>query len=274
MGTNIRETVRERYAEKATLPEDGCCSCDDAVAVSDQARALGYADEDIQTVPEGANLGLGCGNPLALEQLRPGDTVLDLGSGGGFDCFLAAKGVGPHGRVIGVDMTQEMIDRANENRAKFGADNVEFRLGYIEDLPVDADSVDLIISNCVINLSPDKQKVFDEAFRVLKSGGTLSVSDVVLLRKLPWFVRRSIDAYIGCVAGAALKEDYLEFLHNTGFHDVSVVKETCVSDIFPESDPTVQSLLKAIPLPNSLIRNLSDRYGASIHVTAVKPVLN
>ena len=137
MGTNIREAVRERYAEKATLPEDGC-SCDDAVAVSDQARALGYADEDIQTVPEGSNLGLGCGNPLALEQLRPGDTVLDLGSGGGFDCFLAAKEVGPHGRVIGVDMTQEMIDRAHENRAKVGADNVEFRLGYIEDLPVDA----------------------------------------------------------------------------------------------------------------------------------------
>lgn len=186
---------------------------------------MGYSLDDLKSVPEGANLGLGCGNPVALASLKKGETVLDLGSGAGFDSFLAANKVGETGRVIGVDMTPEMIETAQENARKNDYKNVEFRLGEIENLPVDDNFVDIIISNCVINLSPDKPQVFREAFRVLKSGGRLMVSDMVLLRELPRAIKNSVEAYIGCVAGASMKDDYLKMINDVGFGDVTVVNE-------------------------------------------------
>ncbi|MDD5289463.1 MAG: arsenite methyltransferase [Dehalococcoidales bacterium] len=183
----------------------------------------GYSPDDLRSVPEGANLGLGCGNPVALASLKKGEVVLDLGSGAGFDAFLSANRVGKTGRVIGVDMTPEMLETARENAKKGGYKNVEFRLGDIESLPVDDNSVDVIISNCVINLSPDKPAVFKEAYRVLKSGGRLMVSDIVLLKELPASLKESAEAYIGCVAGASKKDEYLKMVKDAGFKSVKAV---------------------------------------------------
>jgi SAM-dependent methyltransferase len=224
----IRKSVREGYARVARTsgsccgPTKGCCGTSASEAVS---RAVGYSDEELAALPEGANLGLGCGNPVALASLRPGETVLDLGSGAGIDCFLAAQKVGPTGRVIGVDMTPEMLEKARQNAGKVGAANVQFRLGEIEHLPVSDNSVDAVISNCVINLSPDKPQVFRDTFRVLKPGGRLMVSDLALTAELPSPVRSSVAAYIGCVAGALLKTQYLAGVSGAGFTDVRVVSE-------------------------------------------------
>jgi len=193
------------------------------------SKAIGYTDEELASAPEGANLGLGCGNPTALASLVEGETVLDLGSGAGFDCFLAAQKVGDTGKVIGVDMTPEMIEKARKNAQMSNCANVEFRLGEIENLPVADNSVDVIISNCVINLSPDKERVFRDAFRVLKPGGRLMVSDIVLLKALPDFIRESVAAYVGCIAGAMLKDDYLAAIGKAGFQDVKILEET----VFP-----------------------------------------
>jgi ubiquinone/menaquinone biosynthesis C-methylase UbiE len=179
----------------------------------------------MNAVPEGANLGLGCGNPVAIASLKEGDAVLDLGSGAGFDAFLAAKKVGKTGRVIGVDMTPEMLERARANAKKGGFDNVEFRAGEIEKLPVEDNMIDVIISNCVINLSPDKETVFKEAFRVLKLGGRLMVSDLVLAKNLPKRIKESVEAYVGCLAGAIKKDDYLGFIKQAGFQDIKVISE-------------------------------------------------
>jgi SAM-dependent methyltransferase len=183
---------------------------------------MGYSEDDVTTVPEGANMGLGCGNPQAIASLQPGETVLDLGSGGGFDCFLAAKAVGPAGRVIGVDMTPAMVSTARENAAKSKADNVEFRLGEIEHLPVADSSVDVIISNCVINLSPEKPKVFKEIFRALKPGGRLAVADVVATAPLPDDVKKDLELHAGCVAGASRIGEVESMLTQAGFTDISV----------------------------------------------------
>ncbi|OGP74967.1 MAG: arsenite S-adenosylmethyltransferase, partial [Deltaproteobacteria bacterium RBG_16_50_11] len=201
---DIKEIVKEGYA-KVAKQGSSCCGpgsscCGSADLAEDISRRIGYSEEEITGVPEGANLGLGCGNPVALASLREGDTVLDLGSGAGFDCFLAANKVGKKGKVIGVDMTPEMIEKAKENAKKSNYRNVEFRRGDIETLPVDDDSIDVVMSNCVINLSPDKAKVFKEAFRALKPGGRLTISDIVLLKELPGFVKESIEAYVGCVS--------------------------------------------------------------------------
>jgi len=225
---DIKRMVKEGYAKVA---EQGscCCSsscCSSTGTVRNISKAVGYTDAEMTAVPEGANLGLGCGNPVALASLRPGDTVLDLGSGAGFDAFLAAQKVGTTGRVIGVDMTQEMLDKARSNAAKGGYQNVEFRLGEIEKLPLEDDSVDVIISNCVINLSPDKETVFKEAFRVLKPGGRLMVSDLVLGKELPEAVKNSVEAYVGCVAGAIKKDKYLGSIASAGFRDVKVMSES------------------------------------------------
>jgi SAM-dependent methyltransferase len=223
----IKAAVRERYAGVVTNNQSCCslapgCGC---ASEEDPSLRLGYAPQDLDAVPEGANLGLGCGNPVALASLQPGETVLDLGSGAGFDAFLAARRVGPTGRVIGVDMTPEMIQRATALAATHGYANVEFRLGDIENLPVADASVNAIISNCVVNLSTDKARVFREAHRVLKPGGRLMVSDLVLERPLPEAISQDLDAYGACIAGALLRADYLAAIEAAGFEAVSVVGE-------------------------------------------------
>ena len=212
-----KQVIKEKYGKIAMLG-GSCCSsgcCGDSSAI-DLSKSIGYSDNDINAVPD-ANLGLGCGNPTAFAELKPNDVVLDLGSGAGFDCFLAAQKVGKSGKVIGVDMTQAMIEKAQANSQKYGYTNVEFRLGDIEDLPVESGSVDVIISNCVINLAPDKEKVFKEAFRVLKPEGTMYISDMVLLAELPENLKNDKDLLTGCLAGALLKEEYLGLLKRAGF---------------------------------------------------------
>jgi arsenite methyltransferase len=225
----IRKIVRDGYA-KAVTQKTSCCSSNSCCGGTDQAKNIskivGYSDSEMNTVPEGANLGFGCGNPVALASLKEGDVVLDLGSGAGFDAFLSAQRVGKTGRVIGVDMTPEMIEKAQANAKKGNYTNVEFRFGEIEKLPVDNNSVDVIISNCVINLSPDKEQVFREAFRVLKPGGRLMVSDLVLAKDLPKAIKDSIEAYVGCLAGAIKKDEYLKLIAMAGFQNVKVISES------------------------------------------------
>ena len=222
----IRGVVREKYGAIAisagSCCDPGCCSSTSPDAVLDQ---IGYTAEQAAAIPEGANLGLGCGNPLALAAVHPGETVLDLGSGAGIDAFLAARDTGPRGHVIGVDMTTAMLEKARAAAVKHGYDNVEFRLGEIEHLPVADASVDVIISNCVVNLSPDKPQVFREAFRVLKPGGRMLVSDLVLVRPLSPAVRDSVAAYVGCIAGASTHEDYLAHIRAAGFMSIEVLQQ-------------------------------------------------
>jgi len=228
--TDIRSVVREKYgaiAEGKPQGAGGCCGSDCGCGSGDDVLSqIGYSSTQAAAIPEGANLGLGCGNPLAHAAVTPGETVLDLGSGAGIDCFLAARETGPGGRVIGVDMTPAMIEKARANLAKSEFRNVEFRLGEIEHLPLADASVDLIISNCVVNLSPDKPQVFRDALRVLKPGGRLVVSDLVLTRPLTPEMQKNVDLYVGCVAGASLKAEYLQFMREAGFRDVEVLSET------------------------------------------------
>lgn len=224
----IKKIVKDGYA-KALSQITSCCSsscCCGTDQAKEISRKIGYSDSEINAVPEGANLGFGCGNPVALASLKEGNIVLDLGSGAGFDAFLAAKRVGKSGRVIGVDMTPEMIKKARANAKKGNYMNVEFRLGEIEKIPVENSSVDVIISNCVINLSPDKAQVFKEAFRVLKCGGRLMVSDLVLAKELPEELKDSIEAYVGCLAGAIKKRECLKLITMAGFEDVNIISES------------------------------------------------
>lgn len=221
----VRSNVRTRYAQIAK--RGGCCGADsgaapDPLGKASASGALGYSAAEMSAVPEGSNLGLGCGNPQALAELTPGETVLDLGSGGGFDCFLAAAQVGASGWVIGVDMTAEMVSAARANAAKGGYANVEFRLGEIEHLPLADRSVDAILSNCVVNLSPDQPQVYREAFRVLRPGGRLAVSDVVAVRPLPAAIKSSLEAQCGCVAGAASVSDLEQMLGAAGFVSIDI----------------------------------------------------
>jgi len=241
--SNIKKLVKKGYAKIAKTngsccATSSCCSGDNLAETI--SKNIGYKDEELKEVPEGANLGLGCGNPVALASLRQGEAVLDLGSGAGFDCFLAAKRVGDKGKVIGIDMTPEMIEKAKANARKGGYMNVEFRLGEIENLPVEDNSIDIIISNCVINLSPDKESVFKEAFRVLKPGGRLMVSDLVLVKDLPRAIKDSIEAYVGCLAGASLKKDYLDTIKKVGFSNIKVVGETFYPVEAMANDATVK----------------------------------
>ena len=242
----IRKEVRARYARIAAGATSGCgcatpscCSASSTSAKTQSAR-LGYSAEELTSAPDGANLGLGCGNPQALAQLRRGETVVDLGAGGGFDCFLAARQVGRRGRVIGVDMTPEMVTRARENARKGGYANVEFRLGEIEHLPVADGTADVVLSNCVINLSPDKRQVFREIHRILKPGGRVAVSDVVAIRPIPAAVRRDLDKHSGCVSGAATVRAVRRMLHSAGLRGIRVaVKEESaefIKDWFPGNE--------------------------------------
>lgn len=235
-GDGIRSQVRARYAGAAE--GSGCCGGGDPDAT---LGLLGYSEADAALIPEGANLGLGCGNPVAIAALQAGETVLDLGSGAGIDCFLAAHRVGPGGRVIGVDMTPEMISRARRNSARAGLTNVEFRLGEIEHLPVADGEADVVISNCVVNLSPDKPRVFREAWRALRPGGRMYLSDLVLTRPLLPPQQRDLQLYVGCVAGASLRADYLRMIAEAGFDAVEVVSEdryTVGADALPAGDPS------------------------------------
>ena len=223
----VRQVVRETYGKVADSGGAGCgcdcgCGSTENPTPEQMAIALGYSDSDASSVPEGANMGLGCGNPQALASLKPGETVLDLGSGGGFDCFLAAKAVGESGHVIGVDMTPEMISKARGNVDKTGLGNVEFRLGEIESIPVADSSVDVIMSNCVINLSPEKTKVFKDAFRALKPGGRLAVADIVATAELPTEVKEDLALHAGCVAGASQIHEIKAMLTEAGFIDITV----------------------------------------------------
>ena len=269
---DIKNAVKEGYSRVARNASSccgsGCCSSAKPVSIS---KKIGYTDEQMRSVPEGANLGLGCGNPIALASLKEGEAVLDLGSGAGFDCFLASNAVGPQGRVIGVDMTEEMLVRAKANAKKGGYGNVEFRLGEIEALPVEDNFVDAIISNCVINLVPDKKKAFREAFRVLRPGGRLMVSDIVLKKKLPDSVLQSIEAYVGCVAGAVTKEKYLDAISSAGFEDVQLIEEVDFPLDCMVADPHGKAILKSLDDSVEEIKRV-EGFISSIKVSGRKPV--
>jgi arsenite methyltransferase len=272
----IKKYVRDRYAGAA---KQGSSCCQPAASCCGGGReadlisiSIGYTDQDLQAVPEGANLGLGCGNPLALASLREGETVLDLGSGAGFDCFLAARQVGKNGKVIGVDMTPEMLDKARGNAEKGDFTNVEFRLGEIENLPVGDNHADIVISNCVINLSPAKERVFGEAFRVLKPGGRLMVSDIVLLRELPAEIRNSVAAYTACVAGAETKENYLGAIQKAGFQKIQILEETVFPTEILANDPTAREIVENLNLSPQKAKELAQSV-VSVKVSAVKPAV-
>ena len=278
----VKKNVREHYGEIAkensscgcagsgsTQQISSCCgnSANEAERISKQ---IGYTDADIKAVPAGANLGLGCGNPIAMASLKKGEVVLDLGSGAGFDCFLASEKVGAKGKVIGVDMTAEMLDKARENARNGGYKKVEFRLGEIENLPVADNSVNVIISNCVINLSVNKKRVFEEAFRVLKPGGRLMVSDLVLLKELSDFIMESVEAYVGCVSGAMQKDEYIRAIKAAGFEEVKVVGET----IFPIDsfidDPAAKGIMDGLKITPEQAKDISNSV-ASVKVQGLKP---
>ena len=275
----IREAVRERYGKIAksegvapgtsaetsccspstspaqTLPMASCCSGGSSPSQEKISTVIGYTNEDIQNIPDGANMGLGCGNPVALASLKSGETVVDLGCGGGFDCFLAATEVGETGKVIGVDMTPEMITKARENVEKMGTDNVEFRLGEIEHLPVADNSADIIMSNCVINLSPDKLRVYQDAFRVLKPGGRLAISDIVATAPLPEEIQKDLALLTACIGGAATIEDTEEMLRVAGFQDIKIKPNEKSGSFFEEWIPG---------------RSVQD-YVVSAYIEAIKP---
>jgi arsenite methyltransferase len=277
----IRKAVRENYGKLAKVgtispnfnSATSCCRvseaadaasppvscCGDADAKSEPMSALmGYSKEDMDGVPEGANMGLGCGNPVALASLKLGETVVDLGSGGGFDCFLAAKQVGATGQVIGVDMTPEMVSKARVNAEKLAIKNVEFRLGEIEHLPVADTSADIIMSNCVINLSPDKTKVYREAFRILKAGGRLAIADIVATAPLPEEVQKNLALVAACVGGAATINDTREMLEKAGFTNIQIQSKDKSRELIRKWNPDKS-------------KNLSD-YVVSADIEAVKPL--
>ena len=268
----IKEIVREKYAEFARTERSCCAAGDTASCCSPESvsKEIGYKDDDLKAVPQGANLGLGCGNPVAIASLKEGEVVLDLGSGAGFDCFLAANKVGEKGRAIGVDMTPEMIEKARQNAKKGSYENVEFRLGEIENLPAADNSVDVVISNCVINLAPNKSRVFNEAFRVLRPGGRFMISDMVLTKELPSAIKESVEAYVGCIAGAIKKEEYLETIRAAGFREIQTIDETPFPIEVIGNDPAAKDIIEKSGLQQNEIEDLAGSV-LSISVCGIKP---
>lgn len=265
--TGYAEIVK-RNTKKTFFPSLFQC-CDSKELAADIGRKIGYSEEELRLVPLDANLGIGCGNPTALASIQKGETILDLGSGAGFDCFLAARETGETGKVIGVDITPEMVRQAQKNAANGNYPNVEFRLGEIEQLPVDSDSVDLIISNCVINLSNQKNRVFNEAFRVAKFGGRIMISDIILLNDLPDFVKHSVEGHIACLAGAVHKSDYLAAITRAGFTDITIIKQTPFPIELMLNDPIAQKIVLDNKLTPHDIQHIANAI-ASISISAIK----
>jgi len=271
--TTIKDAVRDRYAGHARTKTSCCGSgCGCSAPGESPSVALDYTAEDLAAIPADADLGLGCGNPLAFDDIRAGETVLDLGSGGGIDCFIAARRTGPTGRVIGVDMTPDMIALAALNAARGGFDNVEFRLGEIEALPVADGEADLVISNCVINLVPDKRRAFAETFRALSPGGRISVSDIVTTEELPEVARESVAAYVACLGGALTLDDYLGAIADAGFENVRVVSKSA----YAMDDDEAEAMLAAVSedIPAELSREEAIRIARlflSVTVQATRP---
>jgi len=282
-----KELVRKYYARIAENSRNGSSCCGPSLretapscgcggsSPSFTSNVIGYTRVELANLPRNANLDLGCGNPTAFAFLKEGDVVLDLGSGAGIDCFLAAQKVGQTGKVIGIDMTPSMVQRANENAKSDGYENVEFRLGEIENLPIESGSIDVIVSNCVINLVPNKLKAFQEAFRVLKPGGRLMISDIVLQRELPAFIKTSMEAYAGCVAGAVQRNEYLDTIKKAGFTEIEIVKDNVFNMDFIANFPEFQRKFGVSP---EKVRTLKDKEQilndlvASIGVRALKPL--
>jgi SAM-dependent methyltransferase len=268
----IKKKVRQGYGKIAReggscCPDQSCCSPD--LKAEDISRDIGYEEEEMGSVPEGSNLGLGCGNPTATASIKKGETIIDLGSGAGFDSFLAANATGNKGKVIGIDMTPDMIKKARENAEKGGYKNVEFIQAEIEDIPLPDDTADIIISNCVINLSPEKKKVFSEAYRILKPGGRVMVSDIVLKKDLPQSILGSIEAYIGCISGAEKMEDYLGYIKDAGFDDVKILDETVFSLDNINKSEVFSEIIKGLDISQKDMEDAQESI-LSIKVSAIK----
>ena len=259
--------ILKRTTEKSKTSFFQCCNPEDMT--KEVGRKIGYSEEQLDKVPENSNLGVGCGNPLAFTSITKGETILDLGSGAGFDCFIASEETGENGKVIGVDFTPEMVKQATINAKKANYNNVEFKIGEIENLPIEDNSIDLIISNCVINLSNQKEKVFEEAFRVAKQGGRLMISDLILLKELPDYIKNSVEGHIACISGTVHKEDYINALEKAGFSNVKIDKE----QIFPMelfiSDPLAKKIVTENNLSEKEIKDIINSI-ASVSISATK----
>lgn len=271
----IQKNVKSGYADivkrntkKSFLPNIFQC-CDPKEIATDIGKKIGYSEEELKNVPEDANLGIGCGNPTALASIKKGETILDLGSGAGFDCFLASRETGETGKVIGVDITPEMVTQAKKNAEKGNYKNVEFKVGEIENLPVESNSIDLIISNCVINLSNQKEQVFKEAFRVAKPNGRIMISDIILLNDLPDYVKNSVEGHIACLAGAVRKEDYINAITKAGFTAISIDKQASFPIELMLNDPIAEKIVRENNLTEKEIKDIANSI-ASISISAKK----
>lgn len=271
----IHEEVKRGYArivkqntQKSVLPKIFTC-CNSKDLVVDIGKNIGYSKEELENVPEDSNLGIGCGNPTALAFIQKGETILDLGSGAGFDCFIASKATGDSGKVIGIDITPEMVAQAQKNAAKGNYTNVEFIIGEIENLPILDETVDLVISNCVINLSNQKQQVFNEAYRVLKPSGRIMISDIILLKELPDYIKNSVEGHIACLAGAIHKEDYINTIAKAGFSQINIDKEAPFPLELMMHDPIAIKILKENNLSQKEMEEIANSI-ASVSVSAIK----
>jgi SAM-dependent methyltransferase len=263
--------ILKRNTRRSFLPNIFQC-CDPKEIATDIGKKIGYSEDELRNVPEDANLGIGCGNPTGLASIKKGETVLDLGSGAGFDCFLASKETGETGKVIGVDITPEMVAQAKKNAEKGKYKNVEFKVGEIENLPIESNSIDLIISNCVINLSNQKNQVFKEAFRVAKSNGRIMISDIILLHDLPDYVKNSVEGHIACLAGAVRKEDYINAIARAGFSDISIDKEAPFPIELMLNDPIAEKIVRENNLTEKEIKSIANSI-ASISISAKKQAM-